>query len=492
LEGVKFAVFAMGDTGYAYFNKVGVDFDNRMTALGAQQLLPVGMGDDKDDEKWETVFSEWEPDLYGQMQLAEPPAELGPPNFNVTMGEKGEPEKAHILPQTATLLAMPGNIRMNPPEDVRDIRHYEVDLADSGVSYTCGDSMGVYPWNAESKVLEFLEWYGADPDASLNLEDPSGSGKFAIVATTPRQLLTQCLDLFGRPSRKFYKRLEMVATDEGEKAKLQHLMTKEGKDELMTLIKETTSHAEVMKMFPSAKPPMEYLVDFLPPMKQRLYSIASAPRSDGDLVHMCIVSDDWVTPSGKYGHGLTTGYLAGRDGHGPSPTELFGKINPATFSLPSSAKQPILLVGLGTGIAPCRAFIRDRMVNKDAGEEVGPMVLYFGVRTKANEYTYGDEWDSLHDNGKGPLTHLLCAFSRDQKEKIYCQHNIAESSEIVYDYLVNQNGYYLLCGPGGPPVKACRKGLEDSMVKHGGMTEEEASEYVMQMQIEGRYNEEVW
>lgn len=492
LKGVKFGVFALGDTGYAYFNKVGKDFDERLAALGGERLLPVGLGDDKDDEKWETAFIECEPDLYNQMQLPEPPAELGPPTFNVTLGGTPAPDASVIVPVGAKLLEMNVNEEKMPPDSDRDIRHYEVNLAGTGVTYNTGDSMGVYPFNAESKVLEFLEWYGADPDTALSIEDPSGTGKFPIVATTPRQLLTQCLDLFGRPGRKFYNRLEMVASDSAEKAQLAHLMSKEGKNDLLGLISETTNHAEVMKMFPSAKPPMEYLVEFLPPIKQRLYSIASAPSMDGDQLHMCIVADDWLCPSGKYGHGLTTGHLAGRAGHGPSPMTILGKINPATFALPSSLKQPILMVGLGTGIAPCRALIRDRMHFKAAGEEIGPMMLYFGVRTKRVEYTYGDELDELHDNGKGPLTHLLTAFSRDQKEKIYCQNRITESSKLVYEYLVNQNGYYLLCGPGGPPVKACRKALEEAFVKHGGMSEVEANDYVTQMQIEGRYNEELW
>eukprot|EP01065_Artemidia_motanka_P047259 TRINITY_DN7361_c0_g1_i1.p1 TRINITY_DN7361_c0_g1~~TRINITY_DN7361_c0_g1_i1.p1 ORF type:complete len:2051 (+),score=805.57 TRINITY_DN7361_c0_g1_i1:77-6229(+) len=489
----KFAVFAMGDRGYAKFNKVGKDFDTRLGEIGGKRLIDVGLGDDKDDEKWETVFADWEPDLYGQMQLPEPPAVLGESPFKVTMGGDAKPETETITPAGAKPLRMVDNVQKQPdPEYPRDIRHYEIELKDTGVSYTTGDSMGVYPFNAESMVLEFLEWYGVDPHTPLTVEDPSGTGKFTVTQTTPLQLLTQSLDLFGRPSRKFYKKLAMVTEDEEEKAKLENLLTKEGRPQLLDLIKETTTHADIMRMFPGAKPPIEHLVDFLPPIKQRLYSIASAPARDGDRLHMCIVADDWETPSGKYQHGLCTGYLAGRAGHKPSPDVIQGKINPATFTLPSSPTQPIILVGLGTGIAPCRALIRDRVQQQEDGEEVGPIALYFGVRYKAREYTYGEEWDALHDGGKGILTHLHCAFSRDQKEKIYCQHRLQQSSEMVFDYIYNQKGYYLLCGPGGPPVQACRKALEDACVKHGGMSEQEASDYITQMQIEGRYNEEVW
>eukprot|EP01059_Diplonema_ambulator_P020307 TRINITY_DN3404_c0_g1_i1.p1 TRINITY_DN3404_c0_g1~~TRINITY_DN3404_c0_g1_i1.p1 ORF type:complete len:1855 (+),score=788.42 TRINITY_DN3404_c0_g1_i1:131-5695(+) len=492
LSGVNFSVFGLGDTGYAYFNKVATDLDKRLGELGATRIQACGLGDDKAEEKWETAWIDWEPELYNNLELPQPPAELAPPTYVVKQSAVGEEEEERIMPAGATVLPLTVNKVVNPPGHDRDIRHFEIDLSGTGVSYNCGDSMGVYPWNAESRVQEFLAWYGIKPEAGINIGDPHEAGKFPIQATTAMQLFRQCLDLYGRPSRKFYERLAMIAKNPQEKSHLEHLLTKEGKPELLAINKETLGYADVMQMFPSAKPPLEYLVEFVPAIKPRLYSIASSPDYDKQMLHMCIVADDWTTPKGEYKHGLTTGYLAGRGGHTGSPSHINGRINPAAFALPSSPQQPIVLVGLGTGIAPCRALIRDRLAQRDAGETIGPMSLYFGVRFKASEYTYGEEWDALHDNGKGPLTGLHCAFSRDQAHKIYVQNRISENEDEIYEYLVKQKGYYLLCGPGGPPVKAARAALEAAFVNKGGMSPEEANNYVTQMQIEGRYNEEVW
>ena len=426
------------------------------------------------------------------MELPTPPAVLAPPTYEVTTSDSAQLDEERIMPVGATVLPLAVNKVVNPPGHDRDIRHFEINLKDTGVSYNCGDSMGIYPWNAEERVDEFLGWYGTKGDSGLNIADPNDGGKFPIVATSPKQLMTQTLDLYGRPSRKFYEKLGMIAKDAGEKSHLEHLLTKEGRDELISMSKETLGYADVLQMFPSAKPPIEYLIEFIPAIKPRLYSIASSPDYDGDMLHMCIVADDWNTPKGVAKHGLTTGFLSGRGGHSAASTVINGRINPAAFALPSSPEQPIILVGLGTGIAPCRALIRDRLFQRDQGENIGPMSLYFGVRFKASEYTYGDEWDSLHDNGNGPLTHLHCAFSRDQDHKVYVQHKLSDNEDQVYEYLVNQKGYYLLCGPGGPPVMAARAALESAMVNKGGMTPAEANAYVTQMQIEGRYNEEVW
>ena len=40
------------------------------------------------------------------------------------------------------------------------------------------------------------------------------------------------------------------------------------------------------------------------------------------------------------------------------------------------------MVALGTGIAPMRALVRERVRAHKAGEKVGPMALFFGVRHK--------------------------------------------------------------------------------------------------------------
>jgi len=301
-----------------------------------------------------------------------------------------------------------------------------------------------------------------------------------------------------------------LAQDE-EKDQLEYLISKEGNEEMRALINETVTFADVLKIFPSAKMPLEYLLDFVPSIKPRLYSIGSAPEMHPDHIHLCIVEEDWTNSKGEVRHGQSTWFVRNQlpklqwgqyTGLKDDPEELLGKlsteeaplipvrVNPAVVHLPDSPKVPLVMVGLGTGMAPFRAFIQQRKVLKEAGEETGDMLLYFGARYEATEYLYGEEIDQFHE--EGTLTHLKKAFSRDQEEKVYAQHRIEQDPELLYDYLENKGGSFYLCGPAGGMPAQMRKAVVDVFAKCGNMSQEEADEKVTEMQINGRYNVEVW
>lgn len=150
------------------------------------------------------------------------------------------------------------------------------------------------------------------------------------------------------------------------------------------------------------------------------------------------------------------------------------------------------MVALGTGIAPLRAMIQERDVFQKRGEEVGPVAMYFGVRNSSNEYTYGDELEAYHQGGDGLVTHLRPAFSRDQAHKVYVQDKMREQRELLVDWFLNKNAHLYLCGPAGRVPAAVRAGLLDAFVELGGMEKTEADEYLTQLQIDGRYNLDVW
>lgn len=299
------------------------------------------------------------------------------------------------------------------------------------------------------------------------------------------------LDIFGKPARRFYETLALAAKDEKEKAELEFLLTKDGKDKLKELTKETVTYADLLQMYPSTKLSLEYLLDHVTRIRPRLYSIASSSEMFNDILQLCIVKDDWVTPSGKYRQGLCTRYLQGLS-QGSTPDLVAGKMNAAGINIPDTQAPPYVMVALGTGIAPMRAMIQEREVARIRGESVGPMALFFGARHKRTDYTYGDEFEEWHSNGKGVLTVLSTAFSRDQAHKIYVQHRIAEHPELIYDYLWKKKGYFYLCGPAGNVPPSVRKAVVEAFISQGGHSPEEAEKMVTQMQIEGRYNVEAW
>ena len=118
------------------------------------------------------------------------------------------------------------------------------------------------------------------------------------------------------------------------------------------------------------------------------------------------------------------------------------------MKLPASPTDPIIMAGLGTGLAPFRAFVQKRALEKAAGQEIGPVLLYMGSRHQREEYCYGEEWEAYRD--AGVISLLSCAFSRDQKAKIYIQDRMRQTSKEIVEAYVKQPGAFYLCGPTWP------------------------------------------
>ena len=147
------------------------------------------------------------------------------------------------------------------------------------------------------------------------------------------------------------------------------------------------------------------------------------------------------------------------------------------------------MAGLGTGMAPFRAFLQEREWQRAQGVEVGPMVLYFGARHRSEEYLYGDYLDAMHADGL--LTTLGLAFSRDQKEKVYIQHKIEGDRADISRYLVEEKGHFYLCGPTWP-VPDVKNAILGGVRAETGMTEDDSEDWLEQLKEEGRYILEVY
>jgi sulfite reductase alpha subunit-like flavoprotein len=146
------------------------------------------------------------------------------------------------------------------------------------------------------------------------------------------------------------------------------------------------------------------------------------------------------------------------------------------------------MVALGTGIAPMRAFIEERAAAQTAGEDCGDMALFFGARNR-QEYSYEQEFDKYQADGV--LTTISLALSREQKEKIYVTHRLAQEAKLIYDLIHEKEGNLYLCGPGGNVPPQVRQAVIDAIHGHGHSVEY-AEKYVEEMQITGRYNVEAW
>ena len=224
-------------------------------------------------------------------------------------------------------------------------------------------------------------------------------------------------------------------------------------------------------------------MDLVPLIKARHYSISSSQRVHKKSIHLLIVLVGWTTKSGEKRYGHATEYLSlARIGE-----YITVAIKPSIMKLPSSHTAPVVMAGLGTGMAPFRAFIQERWYWKQQGVTIGPMVLYFGSRHRAMEYLYSEELEAyLKDN---VLTSIGLAFSRDQPEKIYIQNHIKSDSDELNSMLVSQKGSFYLCGPTWP-VSDVTEALLYSFTKT--MTNANAEQYLDDMKSSDRFVLEVY
>ncbi|KAH9248581.1 hypothetical protein BASA81_013765 [Batrachochytrium salamandrivorans] len=367
--------------------------------------------------------------------------------------------------------------RLTPMSYDRNIFHLEFDIANTGLKYGIGDALGVFAHNDVQEVDDLIAKCGFDGNAFVAFNSGETS-EFVSV----RNLLIQHLDIFGRPSKKFYVWLSQFATSNYEQLKLSHAGTDDA-EAFKLGVAETVTFADLLLGHPSARPGMEELMQVIPRIKARHYSIASSMKFSPRSVSLLIVEVDWQTPKGHKRHGQCTRYLANL----PIGSPVKVDVCPSVLRLPPSPEQPIVMAGLGTGMAPFRAFVQERKIQKESGIKVGPIVLYFGARHRSEEWLYGEEWDEYQREGL--VTRLGLAFSRDQKEKIYIQHRIQEDAALLHDLFIKQQGYFFLCGPTWPVPDvrdAVAMGLDPVNAKQGNM------EIVERLKDEGRYILEVY
>ncbi|KAI9205502.1 uncharacterized protein BJ171DRAFT_422965, partial [Polychytrium aggregatum] len=385
----------------------------------------------------------------------------------------------------AFLVKVTENRRLTPVEYDRNVFHIEMDTTGTGLRYEIGEALGVHGHNSDEDVKTFIKFYGLDPREIVVTERVDESGKPSTEVRTVEQILTQVLDIFGKPGKKFYSSLAEFATDIKEREHLNTIASADGADELKRLTEEeTVTFADILERFPSAHPSIEDLVKLVPAIKPRHYSISSSQNMHPDSVHLLVVLVDWRSSTGKTRVGQCTRYLNSlKVGQALTVT-----IKPSVMKLPKSLTAPVIMSGLGTGMAPFRAFIEERFYWKSQGMEVGPMVLYFGSRNRANEYLYGEELEAYHADGV--LSRLQLAFSRDQKKKIYIQHKIAEDADLLAKYILKDEGAFYLCGPTWP-VPDVKDALVGAFTA-AGTTVERANELLEELKEQDRYILEVY
>merc|ERR1740123_1803026 len=390
------------------------------------------------------------------------------------------------------------NKRISPADYDYSIRHIKVLDSDNRMPYLLGDALAVHWKNDDTRVRDFLREYGLDADACFKATPLEGvsagvkserlSGSFRVAS-----VFGEVLDIFGRPSKNFLKDLSKVANPGPDKERLTYLISDEGKDDFSKEISgECLTFAEVLLKFPSVKPDLNQLITMVPPIKPRLYTIASSTRSTPDSIELTVITNDWLNNSGQRKVGSCTDFFERMDtDNNVGQVFMDCSISPGSFMF-GEPEVPMVMTGTGTGVAPFLAFAKDRdwYINNFGPERAGEMWLFFGCRNKGADYILGDELEELGE--KGVLTHLRPAFSRDGPKKVYIQDRIKEEAKGVYSALVEKQGYLYLCGQAGDREKDVLDTVAKAFEIGGNLSEADANKELEKLIDEHRYCPELY
>lgn len=468
LEGTRYSVLALGDTSYEFFCQTGKDFDKRLAELGAEAIVPrVDC-----DVDFEEPASAWMSQVV--TALTDSAAqEVGAPQTGAAIGSApslavsdAEPAYSRSRPFQAEVLE---NLNLNGRGSERETRHLEISLEGSNLRYEPGDSLGVYPQNHPQLVEELIEAAGwkADEIVTLGKTGETAPLREALlrqyeITVLTKPLVTQIAELSGNTGLK-----ELIEPEQAEKLKA-YLQDRD----LLDLIRDFG-----LKGISAAE--LTGLLRKIPP---RLYSIASSQKAVPDEVHITVRAVRYEA-NGRNRYGVCSVQLAERLAPGDS-LPVFIQHNP-NFKLPENPETPIIMIGPGTGVAPFRAFLSEREETGAAGKTW----LFYGDQRFSTDFLYQVEWQRWLK--EGVLTRMDVAFSRDSEQKVYVQHRMLEKSRELYAWLQDGAAVYV-CGDEKKMAHDVHAALTAILEREGGLSPEEASEYLTRMQQQKRYQRDVY
>ncbi len=342
--------------------------------------------------------------------------------------------------------------------------HIEFDLAGSGLDYAVGDSFGVYPVNDPVLVAAVIAAIDAPAD-------------FPIAGKPLADVLTYDMSLGAAPDMLF----ELISYMVGGARKATAKALAQGEDPDGDAA--TLDVLAAVQKFAGIRPDPEAFVECLDGLQPRLYSISSSPRIDA---HRLSLTVDHVRYEidGRARLGVASTFLSNAVAPG---TQLKVYVQRArNFALPADPDTPIVMVGPGTGVAPFRAFLHERLATQAPGDAW----LFFGHQRKACDFFYEDEFTGLLE--QQTLTRLSLAWSRDaDMPKTYVQDRMREDGAELWRWL-ERGAHFYVCGDATRMANDVEKALAAIAAAEGGLDEAAAKAFVTGLKQAGRYQADVY
>jgi len=356
----------------------------------------------------------------------------------------------------------------------KNTQHIVIDIRNSGLTYEVGDSVGIFSSHDSAlvyKTLNALKATGHEvirdklTGEEFKLKDALFS-KYSITDITP----------------KFLQEVHQRQTQPDKKQALALLLEESNREALKTFIKFheiwdlLTFHCEVSFH-------IQEFVDLLKPLLPRFYSIASSQKHVGEEIHLTIAPLEYET-NGHIRRGVCTHFICELAELQAPVVPIF--IQPThNFRLPQDHHSDLIMIGPGTGVAPFRAFLQERLL---FAKSTGKHWLFFGAKQRDFDYYYENDWNLYSEHGH---LRLDLAFSRDQEHKVYVQHRMLEMGQELFDWLIG-GAFLYVCGDAARMAKDVEATLQQILQEHGQMDPLTSREYIKRMRQEKRYLRDVY
>lgn len=481
-QGMQFSVFALGNKQYQFYCGQGKRVNQFLEKLGGSRVYKYGEGDD--NENLEDDFNSWKEGIWAE--LAKISKDL---NQELPAGEapKAVNKSANALPfnlvVSKDLKELESFDGLNDSKEydfqakqyiassmvditgIRELRqktsdgstlHVELNSGAAGVTYKTAYNLGIYPENNPEIVAKAASVLGFDLDDVFEITqnpDAPSKGKFKHPVPSPisvKTYLTKFCDLQSALRKKQLKDLAPFCSNEDNKNKLLFLASNEGKAEYEIQVQSRMKGLlDIIEEF-DVKLPLSDLIQISSLILPRLYTIASSHKKSPNSIDLCVSLQNDRLPDGKTKTGMTADFLIRKQKIAVQEGKGFGKarinIRESTFSLPTDAANPIIMVGPGAGIAPFKGLIDEKAHLAQLGGEntYGEMTLYFGCKGQDWDYLYKEELTKYKDDGV--ITNLHLAFSRATDKKVYVQDLLVQNKDQTIKLLFESNAVFYMCG----------------------------------------------
>lgn len=536
MANIKFTVFGLGNSTYEFYNAMAAKVDEKFEGFGAERFAPYGQGDDgigTMDEDFLAWKEECFESLKNNMNFEEHELVYEPSFKLIEVDESAAAKVSHGEPNKA-YVEMTGDLTKGPfdhthpylapiikttelfTSKVRSCVHAEFDLSGSNLRYTTGDHLAIWPSNSNENFKVFSKCFGLDSKKdevfTLKALDSTVPIPFPIPITY-EAVVRHHLEISGPISRQALASIAPFAPNE------------EVKQEALRLGSDKASFAseiygkylnladallKISKGTPWDTVPFVFLIELIPSLQPRYYSISSSSLTEKTSIHITAV----VEAEEHDGHvvtGVATNLLKDIEIHQngcnataaatydlSGPQKKFQKyklpvhVRRSTFKLPSNPSASVILVGPGTGIAPMRGFVRERVSVLQNSENVklGKTLLFYGCRNRDEDYLYSDEWPE-YSKKLGSDFEMDVAFSREGSKKVYVQDKILERASEINSLLEN-GAFVYVCGDASKMARDVQATFAKIIASERGILDDKAAELVRSLKVQSRYQEDVW